>query len=388
MKPSWRNARAVLATVVACVALALPAVLAQAAAADAPLQRHELQEPHMGTQVRIVLYARDRADATRAARAGFDRIAALDRTLSDYRADSELMRLAARAGQGPVAIGQDLFRVLQAAQSLAARSQGAFDVTSGALTRLWRSARRLGEMPQPERVAHARSLSGHRHLRLDVDARSATIDLRGLGLDVGGIAKGYAADEALAAIAATGVERALVAIGGDIAVSEAPPDAAGWTVAVAPLQVPGAAPATGQVLLLRHAAISTAGDAEQWLDAGGRRYSHLLDPRTGWPMQGRSSTTVIARRGIDADGLDTAAALLGPQAGARLVDAVPGAAMLMSRETPAHAVQVHASTRWPGGLSMPYGQHTPPRNEQPQASSRSSHDAAQDTVARQSTPLP
>ncbi|WP_242111838.1 FAD:protein FMN transferase [Luteimonas aquatica] len=333
-------------------ALAACLLLASAPSpAGASPVRYEYREAHMGTQARIVLYADDAGTAARAARAGFARIAALDRSLSDYREDSELMRLAAQAGGGEAAIGEDLFRVLQAAQAVAERSNGAFDVTQGALTRLWRGARRLSELPRPERVAQARALGGHRCLHLDARTRTARIDCPGMGLDVGGIAKGYAVDEALSAVAAQGASRALVALGGDIAVSDAPPGEAGWRVTIAPLLPAHAAP----VLLLRHAAVSTAGDAEQWFEADGHRYSHLIDPRSGWPMQGRSATTVIARRGIDADGLDTAAALLGPEAGARLVASVPGAAMRMERLAPdAAGAQVHLSAAWPRGARRLY----------------------------------
>ena len=318
--------------------------------AQTPLTRYQRSEAHMGTQTRIVVYAADAASADRAMRAGFARIAQLDSELSDYREDSGLMRLAAQAGRGDIAVGADLFRVLQAGQDVAERSGGAFDVTQGALTRLWRSARKLSELPRSERIERARANGGYRYLHLDAQARTVRIDRPGIGLDVGGIAKGYAADEALAAVTGQGVTRALVALGGDIAVSDAPPDAPGWRVSIAPL-APAQAPlrATAQTTLyLRYAAVSTAGDAEQWFEVDGRRYSHLIDPRGGWPMQGRSATTVIARRGIDADGLDTAAALLGPIEGARLVESVPGAAMRMERDDPlANATEVRASTGWP-----------------------------------------
>ncbi|MGH8082809.1 MAG: FAD:protein FMN transferase, partial [Lysobacter sp.] len=294
------------------------------------------------------VYAADAQAAERAMHAGFQRIGDLDRELSDYREDSDLMRLAAQAGRAEITVGEDLFRVLQAGQAVAERSDGAFDIAQGALTRLWRSARKLSELPRAERVEQARAVGGYRHLHLNPQARTVRIDQPGIGLDVGGIAKGYAADEALAAVAAQGVTRALVALGGDIAVSDAPPGETGWRVSIAPLLPAQAGAAPSTTLYLRHAAVSTAGDAEQWFEANGRRYSHLIDPRSGWPMQGRSATTVIARRGIDADGLDTAAALLGPVAGARLVESVPGAVMRMERQLAvASETQVHTSTGWP-----------------------------------------
>ena len=312
-------------------------------AADAAPARYEYSEPHMGTTARVVLYAADRAQAERAARAAFARIAALDQALSDFRPDSELMRLCARAGQGAVAIGADLFRVLDAAQALAERSHGAFDATSGSLIRLWRGARRLGELLAPARIADARARSGYRRLQLDATRRTATLEA-GTCLDLGGIAKGDAADQALAAMAAHGAARALVAIGGDVAVAAPPPGEDGWTVAVAALAVPGAPP-IGE-LRLRDAAVSTSGDAEQWMSVGGRRYSHILDPRSGWPMTVRSSTTVVARRGIDADGLATAVAVLGPEQGLRLVERTDGAAVFMLRQEADGRVTVHTSPRW------------------------------------------
>jgi len=328
--------RLALPGAIACVALG-------AAHAAAAPPRYEYSEPHMGTTVRVVLYAADRAQAERAARAAFARIAALDQALSDYRPDSELMRLCARAGQGAVAIGADLFRVLEAAQALAERSRGAFDATSGQLTRLWRGARRLSELPAPARIADARAQSGYRRLQLDATRRTAMLEA-GVCLDLGGIAKGDAADQALAAMAAHGVARALVAIGGDVAVAAPPPGEDGWTVEVAALAVAGA-PRIGE-LRLRDAAVSTSGDAEQWMPVDGRRYSHILDPRNGWPMTARSSTTVVARRGIDADGLATAAAVLGPGKGLRLVERTPGAAAFMTRQEADGGVTVHTSSRW------------------------------------------
>jgi thiamine biosynthesis lipoprotein len=164
-------------------------------------------------------------------------------------------------------------------------------------------------------------------------------------LDVGGIAKGYVAEQALQAIRAAGAERALVALGGDIAVGAPPPNESGWHIDVAPLDVPGAPP--GATLLLKHAAVSTAGDAEQWMEIDGARYSHVLDARTGWPLTFRSITTVVAPRGLQADGLDTAASVLGTEAGLRLVSGVPGSAVLMVRQDPDGQVRRLASKDWP-----------------------------------------
>lgn len=299
----------------------------------------------MGTTARIVLYAQDADHARRAAEAGFARIRALDAVLSDYRDDSELNRLADHAGQGPVPVSADLYAVLDAAQSLARRSHGAFDVTRGAVTRLWRQARRLDERPDPARIGAALALGSYRDLQLDPHARTASLACPGMRLDVGGIAKGYAAEQALRAMAGAGTPRALVALGGDIALGAAPPDAAGWRVEVAALDVAGAPAA--EALLLHDAAVSTAGDAEQWMLIDGVRHSHVLDARSGHPLTLRSTTTVIAPRGLQADGLDTAASVLGADAGLALVAGVPGARVLMVRQSADGRVLRTASPNWP-----------------------------------------
>jgi FAD:protein FMN transferase len=315
------------------------------ASASPLVSRFEVTEPHMGTAVRIVVYAADHARASRAVRAAFDRIAALDRALSDYQPTSELMRVSAQAGRGPIAVSADLFRVLEAAQALAHRTRGAFDVTSGASTRLWRRARRLSELPSADRVAEAHALTGYRSFHLDPHARTIALDKPGMSLDVGGLGKGFAGDEAIAVLASHGLTRALVALGGDVVVSDPPPDREGWTIDVSSLDVADAP--RPRPLLLRNAAVSTAGDAEQWLSANGSRYSHILDPRTGWPMTLRSSTTVIAPHGLDADRLDTAIAVLGPDEGLPLVEETAGAAAFVVRQESDGRLTIRHSTRWP-----------------------------------------
>jgi FAD:protein FMN transferase len=140
-------------------------------------------------------------------------------------------------------------------------------------------------------------------------------------------------------------------LGGDVAVADPPPHKAGWSVAIERLEVPGA-PDLGP-LVLRRAAVSTAGDAEQWMTAGGVRYSHILDPRSGQPMTGRSSTTVVAPSGLVADGLDTALAVLGPREGMTILESTRrdragwNAAAAWVREAPDGRVQVVRSETWP-----------------------------------------
>ena len=151
-------------------------------------------------------------------------------------------------------------------------------------------------------------------------------------LDVGGIAKGYAAQEALEVLKKEGVTRALVGGAGDIVTGDAPPDARGWKVAIAPVE-PGKGGPT-RILLLVNAAVSTAGDAEQFVIIDGHRYSHIINPGTGVGVEDRASVTVVAPDGGTADALETTAYILGPDRGLKLVDDTPGASAIFVRSTP------------------------------------------------------
>ncbi len=300
-------------------------------AGESALSRFEFSQPHMGTQFQIIVYAPDAATASRASDAAFERIARLDDTMSDYHPSSELMFLCQRAGGQPVPVSEDLFQVLARSQELAERTNGAFDVTVGPVVRLWRRARRQHELPPPEELARARELVGHAKLRLDPRARTAQLLQKGMLLDLGGIAKGYAADQALVVLKKHGITSALVAAGGDIAVSAPPPGREGWRIGIAPLESPDKPPT--RFLLLHDAAVSTSGEAEQYLEIAGKRYSHIVDPRTGVGVVGRSSVTIVAPNATTSDGMATAISVLGAERGLELVRSTPGAAALIIQAT-------------------------------------------------------
>ena len=202
------------------------------AAPDTPLTRYQYTEYHMGVDVRIIAYAPDKDTAERACAAAFERFAALDTIMSDYRDDSELMRLCAHAGRPPVPVSKDLFIVLRQSQEVARRSEGAFDITCGPLVRLWRKTRKTHVLPTPEEIEKARALVGWQKLALDARKRTARLLVRGMQLDLGGIGKGYADDCAQQVLKQYGITRALVEAGGDIVVSGPPPGQAGWKIAV------------------------------------------------------------------------------------------------------------------------------------------------------------
>jgi thiamine biosynthesis lipoprotein len=307
------------------------------------LSRFEFEETHMASPFKIVLYSNDAEFARRASRAAYDRIAALDATLSDYDPASELSRLSQTAVGRPVPVSRDLFDVLERSQRMFERSNGAFDVTIAPVGRLWRRARRDRKLPDPERLAEARPLVGSDKMILDPAARTVELKKPGMKLDVGGIAKGYASQAALDVLKAAGIHRALVAGAGDIVVGAPPPDARGWSIAVAPLVPAKTGPPL--VLLLANSAVSTSGDAERFVIIDGHRYSHIINPVTGMAVEDRASVTVVAPDGATADALETTVYILGPERGLKLIDETPGAAAIFVRLT-TDGIKTYESSRF------------------------------------------
>jgi thiamine biosynthesis lipoprotein len=313
------------------------------AGGGADLRAFEAVEPHMGTLFRIKLYAKSEAQAQSAFRAAFDRVSRLDETLSDYKPHSELSTIAWTSVRHPVPVSDDLFRVLSAAQKMAERTDGAFDITVGALTHLWRESRKTGRVPNSQELQSAVRRCGFRKLHLNSAKQSVSVNMPGMELDAGGIAKGYAADEALLVLRHSGVTQALVAASGDLALGDPPPGKAGWLVGVDSLDSAGQ-PFT-RVLSLANAAVSTSGDSEQYMDKGGKRYSHILDPRTGMALTNQLTATVVAPTSTEADAAATAVSVLGRDEGLIFIEKQTGmAALFVDRAaTPA---KVTASRRF------------------------------------------
>jgi thiamine biosynthesis lipoprotein len=272
----------------------------------------------MGTEVRLVLYAPDRDVADAAASRAFVTVTRLDSLFSDYRPDSEVAKLAATAGSGEdVAVSPELIQVLAAARDWTRRTDGAFDVAMGPLTRLWRRAIRNGELPDSARLGAARALSGSHGLVVDTAAGTARLERPGMGLDLGGIAKGYVAEAVLDGLRADGVDIALVDAGGDLALGAPPPQEAGWQV-----EFPGA-----EVHRLASTAVATSGDRYQYLEVEGVRYSHILDPRTGLGIAASPTVVVVAPDAMTADVLASALTVLAPGPGRALAASISGAAV-------------------------------------------------------------
>jgi thiamine biosynthesis lipoprotein len=282
----------------------------------------------MGTMFTIVLYSPGKPAAEAAVKAAFSRIVALDNIMSDYQADSELMRLCDSPRGKPVRVSEELFDVLTKAQHISAISDGAFDVTVGPLVRLWRFSRKRHVLPSPAEIESARAAVGFKKLRLDRKSCTATLLVPGMRLDLGGIAKGYAADQALAVLKGRGLNRALVAASGDIALNDPPPGQRGWKIDIASMNA--ASTNSLRSVLLHNAGISTSGDADQYIDINGVRYSHIVNPATGLGLTNRIQVTVIAPNATASDALATTLCVLGPQRGLKLANFLHHTAALIT----------------------------------------------------------
>ncbi|GMV24931.1 MAG: hypothetical protein AMXMBFR58_09620 [Phycisphaerae bacterium] len=271
--------------------------------------RHEFARVLMGVKTSVVIYAADASAAETSAAAAFDRIAALDECMSDYRVDSELNRLCGRAGRGPVTVSRDLLDVLVTADKVSRATGGLFDVRVGPLVGLWRESRRTGSLAGAQALEKARALAAG-SMTIDPAASTVELGLPGMKLDLGGIGKGYAAAAARDVLVAQGMRACMVTMSGDVAVGDAPPGEQAWTIEVAT----GASDPRRVALPPGHS-ISTAGDAEQKLTIAGVRYSHIVDPRTGVGSSRRGAAVVAGTDGALVDALDDALYLAGPAEG-------------------------------------------------------------------------
>ncbi len=302
----------------------LPDVVSGATSANGSIeenahQRFTFTEYHMGIDARIVVYATRKEDADRAVEAAYKKIAALEQIMSDYRAESELMRLCRQAGSGPVKVSPELYEVLNFAKVLSIRTSGAFDVTVGPLVQIWRKARKEKVLPNPEEIRKAQASVGYQNMILNALDRTVELKVPGMRLDLGGIAKGHAADAALRTLESYGLSSALIEMGGDLRLGDAPPGTDGWKVTV-----PNAAgPGSSAEMTLKNCSLATSGDTEQFVEINGTRYSHVVDPKTGYGLSSRVQASVIGRNGFTTDPISTALTVLDQTGRERLLRFYP-----------------------------------------------------------------
>jgi thiamine biosynthesis lipoprotein len=276
-------------------------------AAAGAMERFSFERPLMGTRFSVVCYAEERETVEKAVEAAFAKAKEVNDVASDYLPGSELSLLSAKKVGEPVSLSPLLFDLLAHSRRIAEATQGAFDPTLGPMTKLWRETRASDRLPDPATLAAARASSGWRHFTLDPQAHTITLLRENMAFDLGGIAKGYAADLMLETLAAAGLRQALVTAGGDIRVGAAPPGREGWNVALKTFDTAK----NEEILTLSNAAVSTSGDLHQSVEIEGVSYSHILDPSTGLGLMRRVAATVVADQAKISDSLATAACVLG-----------------------------------------------------------------------------
>ena len=267
------------------------------------LERFEYSRFKLGTRFRIVFYTGGGELAAEAARQVFERVDKLDQLLSDFRGDSELSRVNARAGNSATRVSRELYEVLSASRRLSQRSGGVFDVTVGPVVKLWRRSFRSQTIPPAGELEAARLLVGFEHLLLDPGPKTVLLRYQGMRLDLGGIAKGFIADEVAALLRSRGIARLLIDAGGDITCGDPPPGLSGWTISLEACGKP-------VELLLANHSVASSGDLYRYVEVDGIRYSHIVDPRTGRGVRGPVAAAALAPTGMMADAIATAAAIM------------------------------------------------------------------------------
>ena len=286
-------------------------------------ERFVFERPEMGVMFRIIVHADDEVAVKKAVDAAFDQIRNLNAIMSDYDDDSELMQLSQHSanefdsvGKAPwVKVSDDLFSVLESSKRFAELSEGAFDITVASVVRLWRRAKRMGKPPTQEQLERAMELVGNDLWELDKQMQSVRLKKKSVRFDLGAIGKGYAIDRAFEILQAAGFDTVLVDAGGDMRVGKAPPD--GWKI--------GILESNGKTITFENRALATSGDTFQFVEFDGVRYSHIIDPKTGYGLTSPLIVRVFAPTACDADALASACSVLGVEGSSKLLKFFPEA---------------------------------------------------------------
>lgn len=309
-----------------------------------PDERFRFQSNHMGSLFTIVLYGEDESAAQAAADSAFALIEELNQIMSDYLPESELNRFSGSSSSGEwFALSDPLFHLLQHAVEISEATGGLFDVTAGPMTRAWRMARMMPvpELPDEKELSELFRRVGFHHLQLDEETQSGRLLAEGIQLDLGGIAKGYAAEKAMQRMSELGFPVGFVDAGGDISLGDPSPGREGWDVAV---PVNRNDPAQGHLLIrTSNRTVTTSGDMFQFILVDGVRYSHIIHPETGIGSTSQQQATVISTSGIWADAYASALTLMEPDDALALIESLPDTEAVVFRMVGDERVQWRSS---------------------------------------------
>jgi len=273
----------------------------------------------MGTSIEVRAFGGDEKRRSAAIDEAFASFAEVDRLMSNWRDDSELASVNRNAATSAVRVSDPLFSVIEAADVVSSRSGGTFDVTVGPLVRLWGFHDRKPRIPTSSELAALRPVVDYRNLILDRAARTVRFARPGVEIDLGGIAKGFAVELAAGVLRRNGLD-GFIDAGGNQYLLGLPPGKTSWTVGI---QDPDRPDRLLGTLDLQGGSVSTSGGYENFLTINGRRYGHIMDPRTLEPSMASLSATVVSPDGTLADATSKVAFILGPGAGLAFVDSTP-----------------------------------------------------------------
>jgi len=277
-------------------------------AADNPV-RYEASHEAMGTVFTVAAYGRDRTFLAEVMEQIFEEVDRLDEQMSNYKPESELSSINREAANHPVIVEPGLFHLLEISVQRSVETGGAFDITVGPLMKSWGFFRGRGRLPSEAEITEVLKRVGYRHLKLDADRRTVRFDEPGVEIDLGGIAKGYAVDRAADVLRSNGITSALVSSGtSSIYALGSPPGAHGWKIT---LRDPYDARKPADVIHLQNYSLSTSGSYEKFFEIDGKNYCHIMNPHTGWPVQGVLSAAVLAATGTDTDGRSAGCFVMG-----------------------------------------------------------------------------
>ncbi|MEZ4441016.1 MAG: FAD:protein FMN transferase [Polyangiaceae bacterium] len=306
-------------------------------------ERVQVVEKAMGTRVILAGYTAENLDedAVRTALGeALGEIRRLERLMTTWRDDSDISRLNAKAGDGPVKMSPETFEVLQKSLWIGDRSEGTFDITFASMGKLWSFDEQVSTtIPDAATLEAARKKIDYRKVVLDAEAQTARLESPDTRVNLGGIAKGYAIDRAAAVLRKAGLKSFFAQAGGDLYVEGRKPDQSPWRVGI---RDPRGKDGTYFALIgVENHAFSTAGDYERGFVKEGKRYHHIIDPRTGYPATASRSVTIWAKDALTADAIDDAVFILGVEKGMALVESIEdcGAVIVDAQN------QVHISPR-------------------------------------------
>ncbi len=304
----------------------------------------------MGTVLEITLCVADRPTGEALLRELFAEVESLDRTLSRFDPKSDLSKLNRDSGSGPIRVASPLAELTALSLGYTGLTRGTFDPTVGPLIVLWLAAEQTRALPTPEALASARARVGPEVVRVDTAASTVDLLVPGAMLDFGGVAKGWALDRLAARLRAAGVSRALLAFGqSSLCALGKPVGWDGWGVLLG--DASGGFAGTAQLV---DQSLSISGSLGQYTEIGGRRFGHVIDPRTGEPLTQQRVAAVLAANGARAEALSKALLILGERDGIALLESLPDAEGILidaggkTWETSGWTSSVRYSAEWPG----------------------------------------